>query len=152
MDGFSDLPELLGAVPTEPRDLFYWVKMFCVFIHWQSISYPYSVGGCWIFEWANRICGWEWQYGCARGLRRTQGFSVRGVAVHSNWPCVRGLSRLKTTYSAGYAVGPVLLLSWFGFLKIGKIWKSFGHWRCRLLRFGPMWALACGGLQGNGSR
>ena len=33
MDEFSDLPELLGAVPAEPRDLFYWVKMFCVFIH-----------------------------------------------------------------------------------------------------------------------
>ena len=33
MDGFSDLPELLASVPTEPRDLCDWVKMFCVFNH-----------------------------------------------------------------------------------------------------------------------
>lgn len=33
MGGFSGLPEFLAAVPTEPRDLFDWVKMFCVFIH-----------------------------------------------------------------------------------------------------------------------
>ena len=33
MNGFSDLPEFLAAVPTEPRNLFDCVKIIFVFIH-----------------------------------------------------------------------------------------------------------------------